>query len=52
MSGAQASKLAAAYFRVSALRSAADIPCLLMPSTELDSSGLCSKCFYSFRLSH
>ena len=41
MSEAQVSKLTAAHFRVSALRSAADIPCLLMPSPELDSSGLC-----------
>jgi len=47
MDGAQASKLAAAYFHMSALRSAADIPCLLMPSPELDSSRLCWKSFYS-----
>lgn len=41
MSGVQASQQAAAYFHASALRSAADVPCLLMPSPELDSCGLC-----------
>lgn len=36
MSGASASKLAAAHFCGSALRSAADISCLLMPSPDLE----------------
>lgn len=35
MSGASASELAAANFCGSALRSAADIPCLLMSSPDL-----------------
>lgn len=35
MSGALASELAAAHFCGSALRSAADISCLLMPSPDL-----------------
>lgn len=35
MSGASASKVAAAHFSGSALGSAADIPCLLTPSPDL-----------------
>lgn len=44
MSGTLSSKLAAAHFCGSALWPAADIPCLLMPSSDLgvdyDESGL------------
>lgn len=40
MSGILSSELAAVYCCI-ALKSAADDPCLLMPSPELDNCGLC-----------
>lgn len=41
MSGILSSELASVCFHASALKSAADEPCLLMPSPQLDNCGLC-----------